>query len=54
MLYAFLRQAHSYLAYLLFATFLAHLAAALMHALIHRDGVWASMASWRARSISSK
>jgi cytochrome b561 len=30
---------------LLFLTFLAHLAAALMHALIFRDGVFGSMAS---------
>jgi cytochrome b561 len=46
MLYAFLRRAHTYLAYLFFATILAHFAAALMHALIHRDGVFASMAPW--------
>ncbi len=46
MLYAQLRTAHAILAFLLFATFLAHLAAALMHALIFRDGVFASMASW--------
>ncbi len=37
-----------YLAFLLFATFLAHLGAALLHALIYRDGVFDSMASWRA------
>ncbi|HMG50484.1 MAG TPA: cytochrome b [Inquilinus sp.] len=49
MLYATLRQAHTVLAYLLFATILAHLGAALMHALIHRDGVFTSMASWKAR-----
>jgi cytochrome b561 len=47
MVYAVLRQAHTVLAYLLFATILAHLAAALMHALIHRDGVFESMAPWR-------
>lgn len=46
-LYAALRSAHTLLAYLLFATILAHLGAALMHALIHRDGVFASMASWK-------
>ncbi len=46
MLYAALRRAHTYLALLLFATFLAHLGAALMHALIYRDGVFPSMASW--------
>jgi cytochrome b561 len=49
-LYATLRQAHTILAFLLFATFLAHLGAALMHALIFRDGVFPSMASWRTRS----
>jgi cytochrome b561 len=46
-LYAWLRHLHTYLAYLLFATFLAHLGAALFHALIRRDGVFESMASWR-------
>jgi cytochrome b561 len=44
-LYAALRQLHTVLAYLLFATFLAHLAAALFHGLIRRDGVFESMAS---------
>ena len=42
--YGFLRDAHSVLAWLLFATVLAHLAAALMHGWIHRDGVFGSMA----------
>lgn len=46
-LYALLRQAHHLLAFLLFATVLAHFAAALMHALIFRDRVFASMASGR-------
>ena len=45
-LYAVLRMTHTVLAFLLFATFLAHFAAALMHALIYRDGVFQSMASW--------
>jgi cytochrome b561 len=45
-LYALLRTAHTVLALLLFATFMAHFAAALMHALIYRDGVFPSMASW--------
>jgi cytochrome b561 len=49
MLYAVLRRVHTWLAYLLFATFLAHLGAALMHGLIDRDGVLASMAPWRVR-----
>lgn len=49
MLYAVLRQTHTVLAYLLFLTFLAHLGAALLHALIHRDGVFESMAPWRRK-----
>jgi cytochrome b561 len=35
------------LALLLFATILLHFGAALFHALIRRDGVFESMASWR-------
>lgn len=50
MVYAWLRTAHTALALLLFATFLAHLAAALMHALVFRDGVFESMASVRRGS----
>jgi cytochrome b561 len=46
-LYAWLRPLHTDLAYLLFATFLAHLGAALFHGLIRQDGVLSSMASWR-------
>ena len=42
-LYAVLRPLHTVLALLLFAVFLAHLGAALTHALIFRDGVFASM-----------
>ncbi|MCO6058869.1 cytochrome b/b6 domain-containing protein [Pseudomonas sp. MOB-449] len=42
-LYAVLRLAHTVLAYLLFISILAHLAAALYHALIRRDGVLSSM-----------
>lgn len=41
--YALLRNVHSVLAYLLFATFLLHLGAALFHALIRRDEVLPSM-----------
>ncbi|GJD51713.1 Cytochrome b561 [Methylobacterium crusticola] len=44
-LYAGLRTAHSALAYLLFATVVVHLGAALFHGLIRRDGVLESMAS---------
>jgi cytochrome b561 len=46
-LYARLRSLHTVLAFLLFATVLVHLAAALMHALIFRDGVFQSMTSWQ-------
>jgi len=47
-LYTFLRNAHAWLAYLFFATILAHAAAALFHALIRHDGVFESMAPWPA------
>jgi cytochrome b561 len=46
-LFALLRSTHTVLALLLFVTFLAHLSAALMHALIFRDGVFPSMTSVR-------
>jgi cytochrome b561 len=49
-LYAVLRPLHTVLAYALFATFMAHLGGALMHGLIYRDGVFASMAPWRTRA----
>jgi cytochrome b561 len=49
-LYAVLRTAHTVLAFLLFATFIAHFGAALMHALIYRDGVFPSMAPWNTRA----
>jgi cytochrome b561 len=45
-LHALLRPLHTVLAFVLFATFLVHLGAALMHALIFRDGVFQSMVSW--------
>ncbi|WP_263263988.1 cytochrome b [Pseudomonas sp. RIT-PI-S] len=45
--FAVLRTAHGYLAYLLFCTVLVHLAAALYHGLIRRDGVLRSMARGR-------
>ena len=47
-LYAVLRIVHTGLALLLFAAFIAHFTAALMHALIYRDGVFPSMAPWQA------
>ncbi len=43
-LYGWLRLAHGLLAKLLFATVMLHLAAALFHAWVRRDGVFASMA----------
>lgn len=48
-LYAALRLTHTILALALFATFLAHLGAALTHALVFRDGVFAGMAPWPGR-----
>ena len=42
--YAWLRDAHGWLARIFFATIVVHLSAALYHAWIRRDGVFASMA----------
>jgi len=50
LLYAWLRRLHTDCAYLLFAVFLAHLGAALLHGLIRRDGVFESMAAWGRRA----
>jgi len=44
-LHALLWSAHFYLAFLFFAVILLHVAAALYHALVRRDGVFQSMAS---------
>ncbi len=44
LLYTLLRTAHSLLAYLLFATVLMHVGAALFHLWIRRDGVFQAMA----------
>lgn len=41
--FAILRHLHTWLALLLFVTFLAHMAAALYHGLIRRDGVLSGM-----------
>ena len=49
-LYAALRAAHGWLAYLLFATILLHVSAALMHAWVHRDGVFGTMLGRRGSS----
>jgi cytochrome b561 len=42
--YGFLRPLHGVLAYVLFLTILAHLGAALFHAWVRRDAVFAQMA----------
>lgn len=47
--FAVLRDLHGWLATLLFLTFLGHMAAALYHGLIRRDGVLSSMTVRRAR-----
>lgn len=53
-LYAWLRGAHGVLGYALFALVLTHLAAALYHAWVRRDGVFDAMArSGRPRSMPS-
>jgi cytochrome b561 len=53
-LFAFLRQAHTYLALLLLLTFLLHLGAALFHTWIRRDEVLPSMTLWRSRRSIDK
>jgi len=45
--YAILRPLHTWVAFALFATILLHLAAALLHAFILRDGVFNSMTGIR-------
>lgn len=47
--YAILRQSHTVLAYLLFATFTAHMCAVLFHTLVLRDRLLDRMALWRVR-----
>ncbi len=44
-LHALLWDAHFYLAFAFFALILMHVAAALFHALVRRDGVFQTMAS---------
>jgi cytochrome b561 len=53
-LYAVLRQAHTILAFLLFATFLAHLSAVLFHTFIIRDRLLNRMALWPNRTRKIK
>lgn len=48
-LYALLREAHTVGAFLLLAVLLLHIAAALYHGMIRRDGVLASMTTGTAR-----
>jgi len=48
--FAILRHLHTWLALLLFLTFLAHLAAALYHGLIRRDGVLSGMVGRRGQA----
>lgn len=45
--HTWLQLAHMWLAQVFFAVILLHLAAALFHGLIRRDGVLQSMAAWR-------
>jgi len=49
-LYAALRNAHSLLAYALFATVVVHLSAALFHLWVRRDGVFQAMAKGPGRA----
>lgn len=49
--FAVLRSAHTWLALLLFITVLAHLAAALFHAWVRRDGVFESMAYGQSTNV---
>src|SRR6202030_399685 len=53
-LYAVLRQSHTILAFLLFATFLARLSAVLFHTLIVGDRFLDRMALWPIRSGKDK
>ncbi|MET3651009.1 cytochrome b [Dyella japonica] len=48
-LHTALWNAHHYLAFAFFALVLLHLAAALFHALVRRDGVFQAMAPWFGR-----
>ncbi|MFG1463176.1 cytochrome b [Xanthobacter sp. DSM 24535] len=52
LLFAWLRTAHTVLALALFVTFLVHLGAALMHALVFRDGVFGSMSPLASREAA--
>jgi cytochrome b561 len=47
-LHSWLWDAHFYLAFAFFALVLMHLAAALFHAIVRRDGVFQTMAPWHS------
>jgi cytochrome b561 len=52
--FAVLRHLHTWLAMLLFVTFLGHMAAALYHGLIRRDGVLSSMTIEKHRDFLTR
>lgn len=52
-LYSLLRQAHGGVGYALFALILLHMAAALHHAWVRRDGVFEAMARGRSRTTGA-
>lgn len=52
LMFAWLRETHRYLAWLLFLTFVAHMTAALYHSLIRRDGVLDAMLPGRRKPLS--
>ena len=52
-LYSLLREAHGWLGYALFALILLHMAAALHHAWVRRDGVFEAMARGRSRTATT-
>ena len=53
-LHAMLWNAHFYLAFAFFALILLHIAAALFHALVRRDGVLVSMTGWMSRQQTAR
>ena len=52
--YAVLRECHSVLAFLLFATFTAHVCAVLFHTLVLRDRLLHRMALWRTKAAAPR
>ncbi|CDP82690.1 MULTISPECIES: cytochrome b [Mycolicibacterium] len=52
-LYAVLRTAHTVAAYLLFATFTAHICAVLFHTVALRDGIVRRMSLWPGKNTQS-